>query len=101
MNLCLFAITWQILRALDIVGSGRRLYRFAESGKAAGQLVPNWKYFCVWRKAYAKTDDEFFRNRGTNCKPGQKFAAMESIASIKRKLLELADAGYKTRKIAS
>lgn len=55
----------------------------------------SWKNIRVWRDVYPSKDAEFIRQKGSNCKPRKTFKRLESIHSIKRKLLELADRGYK------
>ena len=82
-----------MLKALDIITSGRRVMRLSPLRPYC--MVPDWEYVRVWRKVYPETDHDFISQRGSNCKPKPNLMRMENIYAIKRKLLELADRGYK------
>ena len=105
-----------MLKALDIIASGRPVVRYNSTHKC---IVPmyvtclfflmyftvffltctkqptSWKNIRVWRSVYPEDDVEFVRQKGSNCKPRKTFKRMESIHAIKRKLLDLADRGYR------
>jgi len=88
-----------IIRALDILGSGRKIMVFASDMTLKGALVPDWKYIRVWTRAYPATDNDFVSQRGSNCKPKANFQPLEPLQMIKRKLLRLAEEGGKRRRV--
>ena len=50
----------------------------------------------VWRNVYPENNESFIQQKGSNCKPKHTLTRMESIHTIKKKLLELADRAYRS-----